>query len=85
MPNSLKSFDVPKDIASQSAYIADSKSVHGYSPAIVRLLELSKDYAVGGNRAFKAGKSALWRQANNFAPALLIRYYSGRVRPEGSL
>jgi benzoyl-CoA reductase/2-hydroxyglutaryl-CoA dehydratase subunit BcrC/BadD/HgdB len=68
----------PEDINSQKDYIAYSKYVHDYSPAIKRLLDLSEDYVPGAERAFKEGKPAVWCQANNFVPALL---YSLGVTP----
>ncbi|MDR1578016.1 MAG: 2-hydroxyacyl-CoA dehydratase family protein [Deltaproteobacteria bacterium] len=61
----------PEDIRAQKEYIAYSKEAHSYSPAIQRLLELSEDYVPGAERAFKAGKPAIWCQANGFVPVLL--------------
>ncbi|MDR1608546.1 MAG: 2-hydroxyacyl-CoA dehydratase family protein [Deltaproteobacteria bacterium] len=71
MPSALKLVDNPEDIVSQSDYIAYSKSVHDYSPAVRRLLDLSEDYVPGAERAFKAGHPAVWCQALNFVPPLL--------------
>ncbi|MDR1608811.1 MAG: 2-hydroxyacyl-CoA dehydratase family protein [Deltaproteobacteria bacterium] len=61
----------PEDINTQKEYIAYSKGVHSYSPAINKLLDLSDDYVPGAERAFKAGHPAVWCQANNFVPPLL--------------
>ncbi|MDR1578011.1 MAG: 2-hydroxyacyl-CoA dehydratase family protein [Deltaproteobacteria bacterium] len=71
MPQALRKVVDPEDIASQSDYIAYSKSVHAHSPAIQRLLDLSEDYVPGAERGYKAGKPAVWCQANNFVPVLL--------------
>jgi benzoyl-CoA reductase/2-hydroxyglutaryl-CoA dehydratase subunit BcrC/BadD/HgdB len=66
------------DIVTQKDYIAYSKLAHDYSPAIKRLLELSEDYVPGAERAFKAGRPAVWCNANNYQPVLL---YSLGVTP----
>ncbi|MDR1608812.1 MAG: 2-hydroxyacyl-CoA dehydratase family protein [Deltaproteobacteria bacterium] len=67
----LKLVGEPEDIVSQSDYIAYSKAVHDYSPAIKKLLDLSEDYVPGAERAFKAGHPAVWCQGFNYQPALL--------------
>ncbi|MDR1395736.1 MAG: 2-hydroxyacyl-CoA dehydratase family protein, partial [Deltaproteobacteria bacterium] len=68
----------PEDITSQKEYVAYSKEVHHYSPAVRRLLELSEDYVPGAERAFKQGRPAVWCNANNYQPVLL---YSLGVTP----
>ncbi|MDR1578009.1 MAG: hypothetical protein LBT86_07275 [Deltaproteobacteria bacterium] len=78
MTVALKHIEEPEEINSQKEYVNYSKSVHDYSPAIKRLLDLSEDYAPGAERAFKDGHPAVWRQANNFVPPLL---YSLGVTP----
>ncbi|MDR1578015.1 MAG: 2-hydroxyacyl-CoA dehydratase family protein [Deltaproteobacteria bacterium] len=67
----LKHIQEPEEINNQSDYIAYSKSVHDYSPAIKRLFDLSEDYVPGAERAFQEGKSAVWCQGFNYQPALL--------------
>ncbi|MDR0550022.1 MAG: 2-hydroxyacyl-CoA dehydratase family protein [Deltaproteobacteria bacterium] len=59
------------DINSQSEYVTYSKQVHDYSPAIKKLLDLSEDYVPGSERAFKAGRPAVWCQGGNYQPPLL--------------
>jgi benzoyl-CoA reductase/2-hydroxyglutaryl-CoA dehydratase subunit BcrC/BadD/HgdB len=78
VPEALKIIEEPEDINTQKEYIAYSKVVHGYSPAINKLLDLADDYVPGAERAFKAGHPAVWCTANNYQPVLL---YSLGVTP----
>ncbi|MDR2141980.1 MAG: 2-hydroxyacyl-CoA dehydratase family protein [Deltaproteobacteria bacterium] len=71
MTNLARKIAEPEDISSQNEYIAYSKQVHDYSPAVKKLLDLSEDYVPGSERAFKAGQPAVWCQANGYQPVLL--------------
>ena len=51
----------PLDIHSQREYIAYSKEVHGYSPAVNKILDLSESYVPDAEKAFAEGKTdAVW-------------------------
>jgi benzoyl-CoA reductase/2-hydroxyglutaryl-CoA dehydratase subunit BcrC/BadD/HgdB len=68
----------PELISTQKDYIEYSKLVHDHSPAVKRLLDLSEDYVPGAERAFRAGRPAVWCSGYNWEPALL---YSLGVTP----
>ncbi|MDR1578013.1 MAG: 2-hydroxyacyl-CoA dehydratase family protein [Deltaproteobacteria bacterium] len=71
MLNASRLVEDPEDITSQNDYIAYSKVVHAYSPAIQKLLDLSVEYVPLAEEGFKAGRPAVWCVANSYQPALL--------------
>lgn len=51
----------PLEIGTQRDYIEYSKEVHSYSPAVVRLLDLSESYIPDAEKAHREGKiDAIW-------------------------
>ncbi len=68
----------PLEITSQREYIAYSKSVHSYSPAINKILDLSETYIPDAEKAYKEGKiDALW--CGGYGWEVQLAYASGFV------
>jgi benzoyl-CoA reductase/2-hydroxyglutaryl-CoA dehydratase subunit BcrC/BadD/HgdB len=61
----------PETITNQRDYIEYSKLVHAHSPAARKLLDLSEDYVPGAERAYRAGRPAVWCSGYDWDPILM--------------
>ncbi|HWR09128.1 2-hydroxyacyl-CoA dehydratase family protein [Sporomusa sp.] len=60
-----------EEVQNQRDYLIYSKEVHGYSPAVGRLLDLSASYIYDAEKAYNAGKNAIWCRASAWEVPLL--------------
>lgn len=58
-------------VQNQRDYLLYSKDVHNYSPAVGKLLDLSASYIYDAEKAYKAGKNAIWCRASAWEVPLL--------------
>jgi benzoyl-CoA reductase/2-hydroxyglutaryl-CoA dehydratase subunit BcrC/BadD/HgdB len=63
--------DDPESIATQKEYLEYSKTVHDYSPAIKKLIDLVNNYVPDGEAAFKSGKPAIWTGGYRWEPSFM--------------
>lgn len=60
-----------EEVQNQRDYLIYSKEVHSYSPAVGKLLDLSASYIYDAEKAYKAGKNAIWCRASAWEVPLL--------------
>ncbi len=60
-----------EEVQNQRDYLVYSKEVHGYSPAIGKLLDLSASYIYDAEQAYQAGQNAIWCRASAWEVPLL--------------
>jgi benzoyl-CoA reductase/2-hydroxyglutaryl-CoA dehydratase subunit BcrC/BadD/HgdB len=61
----------PENIASQKEYLEYSKTVHDYSPAIKKLIDMINNYVSDGEKAYREGRPAIWTGGYRWEPALM--------------
>ncbi|MDR1873022.1 MAG: 2-hydroxyacyl-CoA dehydratase family protein [Deltaproteobacteria bacterium] len=63
--------DDPLEITTQKEYLEYSKTVHHYSKAIQKLIDLINNYVPDAEKAYKAGQPAIWTGGYRWEPTLL--------------